>query len=71
MTAQIVIDAFQMGILRYGWTAGLLNRGVQCCCSEFRLIFTNSGNAIVHSMSRRGNCWDNVRNSLCLLTCSS
>lgn len=63
MTAQIVIDAFQMAILRYGCAAGLLfhsDRGVQYCCSAFRSVLANSGKAIVQSMSRKGNCWDNA-----------
>ena len=63
MTAQIVIDAFHMAVLRYGYTAGLLfhsDRGVQYCCSAFRSVLTNAGNALVQSMSRKGNCWDNA-----------
>lgn len=63
MTAQIVIDAFQMAILRYGCVAGLVfhsDRGVQYCCSAFRSAITNSGKTIVQSMSRKGNCWDNA-----------
>ncbi len=63
MTAQIVIDAFQMAILRYGCTEGLLfhsDRGVQYCCSAFRSAIAHSGKTIVQSMSRKGNCWDNA-----------
>ena len=63
LTAQIVIDAFQMAILRYGCTAGLVfhsDRGVQYCCSAFRSVLANSGKAIAQSMSRKGNCWDNA-----------
>ncbi len=63
MTAQIVIDAFQMAILRHGCAAGLVfhsDRGVQYCCSAFRSALANSGKAIVQSMSRKGNCWDNA-----------
>jgi len=63
MTVQIVIDAFKMAILRYGCAAGLVfhsDRGVQYCCSAFRSLLTNFGKAIVQSMSRKGNCWDNA-----------
>jgi transposase InsO family protein len=63
MTAQIVIDAFQMAILRYGCDVGLVfhsDRGVQYCCAAFRSVLTNSGKAIVQSMSRKGNCLYNA-----------
>lgn len=36
------------------------NRGVQYCCAAFRSVLTTSGKAIVQSMSRKGNCWDNA-----------
>ena len=35
------------------------DRGVQYCCSEFRMIAQASKN-IKQSMSRKGNCWDNA-----------
>ena len=59
MTAQIVIDAFQMAILQYGYTKGLLfhsDRGVQYCYSAFRSAIAHSEKTIVQSMSRKGNC---------------
>jgi transposase InsO family protein len=63
MTAQIVIDTFQMAILQYGCAVGLVfhsDRGVQYCCSAFKSALANSSKAIVQSMSRKGNCWDNA-----------
>jgi len=63
MTTQSVIDVFQMALLRYGCDTGLAfysDRGVLLCCAAFRSILANSGKAIVQSMSRKCNCWDNA-----------
>jgi putative transposase len=58
---ELVIRAFLMAWLRRRPAKGLLfhsDRGSQYCSDPFRcLLFTK---AVIQSMSRKGNCWDNA-----------
>ena len=63
MTATLVIDAFLMAVMRRNPKGALLfhsDRGVQYCCTEFRNASQKAVPALVRSMSRKGNCWDNA-----------
>ena len=54
------IDALRMAIWRRSPEAGLVfhsDRGSQYCSNDFQQMLKN--NAMVSSMSRKGNCWDN------------
>jgi transposase InsO family protein len=62
MTSRIVVDAFVMAVIRYGYKPGLLfhsDRGVQYCSTALRSLLAER-KGIVQSMSRKGNCWDNA-----------
>lgn len=57
---KLVIDALRMAIWRRSPEAGLVfhsDRGSQYCSNDFQQMLKN--NAMVSSMSRKGNCWDN------------
>lgn len=59
---QTVIPAIQMALARRKITTKLIfhsDRGVQYACTEFRDLL-KSNKLIIQSMSRNGNCWDNV-----------
>lgn len=61
MTANLVIDALQMGLSRREVEPGLIvhsDRGCQYTSTAFRSACSKAG--IVQSMSRKGNCWDNA-----------
>jgi len=63
MTADKVIDAFKMAVMRRKPQRQLLfhsDRGVQYCSSAFSEAAMVLHPKPVRSMSRRGNCWDNV-----------
>jgi transposase InsO family protein len=63
LTAQNTsIKALEIALKRRVRTGKLLfhsDRGVQYCCFEFRDQLKKAG-SITHSMSRKGNCWDNA-----------
>ena len=57
---KLVIDALRMAIWRRHPEAGLVfhsDRGSQYCSNNFQKMLKK--NAMVSSMSRKGNCWDN------------
>jgi len=57
----LVMDALRMGIWRRHPDVGLLfhsDRGSQYCSNDFRKLLQE--HAIIGSMSRKGNCWDNA-----------
>ncbi len=60
MKAEIVSDAFTMGIHRRGRAPIVAHsdRGSQYASAAFRELLEQSGT--IQSMSRRGNCWDNA-----------
>ena len=61
MTAQLVMDALLMAILRRGRPEAVLHhsdQGAQYTSEDFQRLLESHG--IVCSMSRRGNCWDNA-----------
>lgn len=61
MTADIVVDAFRMGIFRQkGHVPALVHsdRGSQYASDDFRKELKKHG--CKQSMSRKGNCWDNA-----------
>lgn len=63
MTATLVIDAFLMAVMLRNPKGALLfhsDRGIQYCCIEFRNASQKAVPALVRSMSRKGNCWDNA-----------
>ena len=63
MTADIVVDAFLMAVMRRRPSPGLLfhsDRGVQYCARAFREASEAAVPSLVRSMSRKGNCWDNA-----------
>ena len=57
-----VIPAFKMAQMTRPITQELIfhsDRGVQYACNEFRCLLEKH-TLIIKSMSRKGNCWDNV-----------
>ena len=61
MTAQLVMDALLMAILRRGRPEAVLHhsdQGSQYTSEDFQRLLETHG--ITCSMSRRGNCWDNA-----------
>lgn len=61
MTAQLVMDALLMAILRRGRPEAVLHhsdQGSQYASEDFQRLLEAHG--ITCSMSRRGNCWDNA-----------
>jgi putative transposase len=61
MTAQLVMDALLMAILRRGQPGAVLHhsdQGSQYASEDFQRLLELHG--ITCSMSRRGNCWDNA-----------
>lgn len=61
MTAQLVMDALLMAILRRGRPEAVLHhsdQGSQYTSEDFQRLLESHG--IACSMSRRGNCWDNA-----------
>lgn len=61
MTAQLVMDALLMAILRRGRPQAVLHhsdQGSQYTSEDFQHLLDSHG--IICSMSRRGNCWDNA-----------
>lgn len=59
MTAELVNEAFQMGVMKRNWTHPKLvhsDRGSQYASLAFR----KKAKKCLKSMSRRGNCWDNA-----------
>jgi putative transposase len=61
MTAQLVMDALLMAILRRGRPNAVLHhsdQGSQYTSEDFQRLLEAHG--ITCSMSRRGNCWDNA-----------
>jgi transposase InsO family protein len=59
MTSQLVVDAFQMGVLRRGYVRPKVvhsDRGCQYASKAFRKHLKK----VKQSMSRKGNCWDNA-----------
>jgi putative transposase len=59
MTAQLVMDALLMAILRRGQPGAVLHhsdQGSQYASEDFQRLLELHG--ITCSMSRRGNCWD-------------
>jgi transposase InsO family protein len=60
MTADIVVDAFRMGVFRQKGAPTLIHsdRGSQYASQDFRDELTKYG--CQQSMSRKGNCWDNA-----------
>jgi putative transposase len=61
MTAQLVMDALLMAILRGGRPEAVLHhsdQGSQYTSEDFQRLLETHG--ITCSMSRRGNCWDNA-----------
>jgi transposase InsO family protein len=60
MTADLVVDAFQMGIARRGRAPIIAHsdRGSQYASSAFRAELEEHD--CIQSMSRKGNCWDNA-----------
>ena len=61
MTAQLVMDALLMAILRRGRPEAVLHhsdQGSQYTSEDFQRLLESHG--ITCSMSRRGNCWDNA-----------
>jgi transposase InsO family protein len=56
-----VVKALQRGLWRRKPAEGLIihsDRGIQYCCEGFRTV--TKKHKIIQSMSRKGNCWDNV-----------
>lgn len=60
MTADIVVDAFRLGVFRQKAVPTLVHsdRGSQYASHDFRKELKNSG--CQQSMSRKGDCWDNA-----------
>lgn len=61
MTADLVVNAFQMAIKKRGITTGLIihsDRGSQYASAAFRDELKKYG--CKQSMSRKGDCWDNA-----------
>jgi transposase InsO family protein len=61
MTTELVLEAFQMAVARRQAKPGLIlhsDRGVQYRSGEYRQALDE--HAILSSMSRKGNCWDNA-----------
>ena len=61
LESSLATDALEMALQRRRPVAGLLHhsdRGVQYASNEYRALL--EGQAIVASMSRKGNCWDNA-----------
>lgn len=60
MTANLVLDAFALGIARRGRAPILVHsdRGTQYASEDFRNALEQHD--CVQSMSRKGNCWDNA-----------
>jgi len=61
MTAQLVIDALMMAILRRGKPVTLLHhsdQGSQYTSEDFQRLLADQ--SITCSMSKRGDCWDNA-----------
>lgn len=61
MTAQLVMDALLMAILRHGRPEAVLHHSDQASqytSEDFQRLLESHG--ITCSMSRRGNCWDNA-----------
>ncbi len=61
MTADLIIDAFQMAVGKRQVQPGLIlhsDRGVQYRSGEYQRELLDNG--IRASMSRQGNCWDNA-----------
>ncbi len=60
MTAQLVMDALLMAILRRPAAGSIapFNKGSQYTSEDFQRLLEAHG--IICSMSRRGNCWDNA-----------
>jgi transposase InsO family protein len=60
MKAEIVVDAFRMGVQRRGRAPIVAHsdRGTQYASALFRQELERSGS--LQSMSRKGNCWDNA-----------
>lgn len=60
MTADIVVNAFKMGVLKQGRAPIVVHsdRGSQYASSVFRNELELRGT--LQSMSRKGNCWDNA-----------
>jgi len=60
MTAEIVVNAFEMGVAKQGRAPILAHsdRGSQYASADFRdLLLVHDS---IQSMSRKGNCWDNA-----------
>jgi putative transposase len=60
MTADFVVDAFDMGVRKQGRAPILVHsdRGSQYASNLFRNVISQYD--CIQSMSRRGNCWDNA-----------
>jgi transposase InsO family protein len=60
MTAELVLEAFQMGIERQGRAPIVAHsdRGSQYASKDFRDLLKKHD--CIQSMSRKGNCWDNA-----------
>lgn len=58
MTADLIVDAYQMGIARRSAKPLLVHsdRGTQYASERFRVVLDGT----IQSMSRVGNCWDNA-----------
>jgi putative transposase len=62
LKAQLACDALRMAFWRRKPSAGLIShsdRGVHYASREYRRLISEF--RMVHSMSRRANCWDNAR----------
>ena len=63
MTKDLVINALQMAIWRRRPSLGLVfhsDRGSQYCSNDFQNFLKKY--QMISSMSRKGNCWDNLKN---------
>jgi putative transposase len=61
ITRQLVIDALNMTMKNVGLKSRLIHhsgREIQYACNEFQALLKT--NEIQYSMSRKGDCWDNV-----------
>lgn len=61
MNKSLVCNALSMALFRRKFPVGVIvhsDRGSQYCSNQYRRLL--SKNALIGSMSRRGNCWDNA-----------
>jgi putative transposase len=61
MSRQLVCDTLMMALWRRGFPRGVLfhsDRGSQYCSNDYQKMLKSFG--LTCSMSRKGNCWDNV-----------